>query len=430
MLRDQLKLLIAYWIRPWKAPSQTLDRGRLGIAFLFALAIAIALQVPAEVRRARALNSLEEYAATHQRGTPPTAAEQERMKKLVREFEPGGALDGRAARSWIGGPASNAFKSLFLWSAVFVPLSLALVTLFESRGRTGLTVQQNFAGLLCCVLFGWGAAFLPLCFLHAVIPWFSMAALAYFLVLATLAVRTVMGSETGSAVGAVLVSTAVAGGAGYLTQFLGGFGYLLMSPWLLYYLWGSAGPELTLLAGGLGKQQGFRRHLEALTLNERDADAHYQLGLIYADRRDWEQAEQRFRRAAEIDPQDADYLFHLGRTLRERNNPEGSVEALERAAKLNPKVSSNEVWRELGAAYLALRMFDPAAAALRKYTEYREYDPQGLVLLGQALRGLGQDAEAIRILESAIGAAETMPAHRRGEARRWASAARQELRSR
>lgn len=165
-------------------------------------------------------------------------------------------------------------------------------------------------------------------------------------------------------------------------------------------------------------------------MNDRDADAQYQLGLIYAGRRDWEQAEARFRRAAEIDPEDADYQFHLGRALHELGKAAESIDPLERAAKLNDKVAGSEVWRELGGAYLDLRQAEPAAAALQKFVERHEYDPQGLVLLGRALRALGRQEQAVPYFKSAIAAAETMPAHRRGETRRWAAAARQELRSR
>ena len=104
----------------------------------------------------------------------------------------------------------------------------------------------------------------------------------------------------------------------------------MLSPWLLYYFWGSFSGTARASFEGLRNRQGFRRYLESTTLNPRDADAHFQLGLIYRDRRNLAEAETRFRRASEIDPEDADYQFNLGRALRELGRPDEARKALDR----------------------------------------------------------------------------------------------------
>ena len=91
-------------------------------------------------------------------------------------------------------------------------------------------------------------------------------------------------------------------------------------------------------------------------------------------------------------------------------------------------LSNYEVWRELGALALEAGRADVALPQLKHYVSFREYDPEGLVLLGQALRSSQREAEARAAFEKAIVAVKTAPGYRRGELRRWEKLARQELR--
>src|SRR5258708_6600353 len=125
----------------------------------------------------------------------------------------------------------------------------------------------------------------------------------------------------------------------------------------------------------LRSRQNLRRGLEAAAINPHDADAQYQLGLIYRARRNSTEAEVRFRRTLEIDPAEPDALFELGRLLREQKRVEEALPLLEKAAKLNDKQSSSEVWREIGAARTAPGRTPKALSALSKYVDRREYDP-------------------------------------------------------
>src|SRR4029078_13198605 len=54
------------------------------------------------------------------------------------------------------------------------------------------------------------------------------------------------------------------------------------------------------------QRQSFRRHLESCSINERDAEEHYQIGLIHQRRRQFKEATARFNRAVEIDPKEPD----------------------------------------------------------------------------------------------------------------------------
>lgn len=256
MLLDQARLLIDYCLRPLKAPSNTLDRGQLVPAMVLAALIALLLQMPAHLQERSLVAEGEEILEQLESGSTLTEAQEARLAELGRRAAerhlatPSLSLLGR-----IGGISASAFRSLFLWGAVFVPVSLALLSMIEGRGRTGLCVQQNFSGLLCCILYAWSAAHLPSALLQSVAPWFPLVSLLYFLVLAGLCLRSVLGSQTGAAFAAVLGGTVLTAGCGYLSLYLGGLVYLLASPCLLYYLWGSVATDFSRIGGGLGRQR-------------------------------------------------------------------------------------------------------------------------------------------------------------------------------
>src|ERR1051325_1564323 len=61
----------------------------------------------------------------------------------------------------------------------------------------------------------------------------------------------------------------------------------LFSPFLLFYAFMMFRGDIGDLGFSLRQRQGFRRSMEASTINPRDASAHYQLGLIYQSRRQY-----------------------------------------------------------------------------------------------------------------------------------------------
>ncbi len=122
------------------------------------------------------------------------------------------------------------------------------------------------------------------------------------------------------------------------------------------------------------------------------------------------------------------YAFKLGCVLRERGQFAEALEWLNRAAALNPKVGGCEVWREIGATQLSLCSYEESLAALERYVNDREYDPIGLVYRAEPLNSVGRHGEARATYERALEAIATMPRHRRGELRPWASRAKSGLR--
>ena len=214
-----------------------------------------------------------------------------------------------------------------------------------------------------------------------------------------------------------------------LSDFAGPLKYYMMSPFLLYYGYAMFGSDVRSLGDGLRGRQHLQQQLEIATTNPRDADAHYQLGLVYQKRRQYSEAIARFQKAIEIDPTEAEAQFQLGRIAREQGRFDDAIHFLKTAAGLNEKLASSEVWRELGAAYVGASRFDEAAAALGKYTQRRSYDPEGLYWYGKALAALGRTAEALEAFGQCVEAVDTMPKHRRAEVRKWKGLAKTELKA-
>ena len=97
---------------------------------------------------------------------------------------------------------------------------------------------------------------------------------------------------------------------------------------------------------------------------------------------------------------------------------------------LDDKHSSSEAWRGLGAADLQLGNTEQALAELQKYTDRREFDPEGLYWLGEPLsRSSGESPEARDAFQRAVEAARTAPPHRRRYTSAWGRQAKAELRT-
>jgi len=330
----------------------------------------------------------------------------------------------------------DSITPLVLLALLFVPICIAIISLWDHLGSLSVVLGRDYSPLLICVLMCWAAACLPaaiaIYFVPVASPWVAGAAMLYFLVLASIAVRTVFGSGALQAVGTVLggvIATAI--GYQLYETFGGAFSYLsspLMLFWL-YYLFRPNLDSLRGLGGGLRSRQSFRRYLESSTVNPRDSDAQYQLGLIYQQRRNYTEAIVRFSRAVEIDPTETDAHHQLGCIALEQKRYEDARRHFAAAVALDNKHASSEVWRGLGAADLQLGRTEQALAELETYVTRREFDPEGLYWTGAALKKLGRTAEARDAFQRAVEAARTAPAHRRRYTTTWGRQAKSELRS-
>jgi hypothetical protein len=389
-LADNLKYFLLLYVRPATAASGILDRGRLWFACLSALAVSILLHAP---------------------DVPERGAYTPFLRFI--SYSPGGYL-----------------AALLLVAVVVTPAVIA-IRAWSGFGSVQVMLERDYAPVLMCSMFSWAAAYLPLAVarfwveeIHT--PVIYLAFSVYFAVLLAVCVRAVFGCGFFAAAG----MTALGWIAGVLGAVLLGvigpaLGYLA-SPFVLYYLYIMFGSRLRGVGDGLRSGQHFRQQLEMATTNPHDADAHYQLGLIYQARRQYSEAAARFKRAVEIDRTFADAHMQLGVIARQQGRFDDAIRHLTTAASLDDKLAQSDVWRELGAAYLGAERLDDAAAALAKYVERRGYDPEGLYWYGVVLKRMGR-GEAREMFQRCIEAVKTMPSNRRAQVRQWGMKARAEL---
>jgi Flp pilus assembly protein TadD len=432
------------YVRPVKAISQILDHGRLLFAILAALAISVLLH----------LSMLTGLVAQQRPGHPTKVPVQQQQAQKgtqaapnvdedgdpVAPAGPGGtgalgpaAIFGTAGAAWIGlGGITAPLGGLAI---VFIP-AIIFVRAASGFGSFPVLLRSDYVSLLMCCLMCWAAAYLPLTPIvlalgtrvdPAVMAALFIAANLYFAFLVALSIRTLMGVGFGSAIGLTAIGCAAAVLGVGLSDFAGPLRYYMMSPFLLYYGYMMFGGDVRALGDGLRSRQHLQQQLQFATTNPRDADAHYQLGLIYQKRRQYTEAIARFQKAIEIDPKEADATLQLGRIAREQGRFDDAIRFLKTAAALDDKLASSEVWRELGASYYGASQFEEAVSALQKYTDRRAYDPEGLYWYGKTLKALKRVPEAKAAFEQCVEAVETTPKHLRAHVRKWSGVAKKEL---
>jgi tetratricopeptide (TPR) repeat protein len=324
---------------------------------------------------------------------------------------------------------------VFALALLYVPAALLLATLFQPIGSFGVAFRRDYGSLLVCTFMAWAAAHLPFTVAGvaaaAALPPMTgavaglglrAAGSAYFTFLMAAGLRTVLGIHMTSAVAAaVLAWTAL-----LLQPYL----VLAASPFVLYWGWQFLSRDVGDVTFSFGARQSFKRHLEAATLNPRDAGAHYQLGLIHQQRGQDELAAERFRKAVEIDPMEVDAHYQLGRLARRQGRLPEAIAHFERVVSRDPAHAHHEVWREVGGTYLESGEAGHARWALDRYVEQRPHDPEGLYQLATALRALGEHEPARQALVRCVEAADTTPRYRRHEVRRWGKLAKAELAAR
>lgn len=311
-----------------------------------------------------------------------------------------------------------------LIGGVLVAGSILILSFWENLGQPQRVLYRDFMPVLTGVFLAYTAVELPLGWIPA--P-FGLLRILPLLAFAAYVLRTTLGVDYWKALVTVLLCIPLMIGAMWLFFSARHLFFWLASPWILYYVFLLLGTDITLGAQAFRARQNFHRMLQVATVNPNDADAQYQLGLIYAQRRNDPEAEARFREALRIDPKDADYHFHLGLLLARKSAWDEALDHLHQSARLNPQTSSHEVWREIGRVELHRDQPEPARAALEYYVHHREYDPEGLYHYGVSLKRVARLDDAQAAFRKAVEAARTAPSYRRHEVRGWEKKAAAEI---
>ena len=255
-----------------------------------------------------------------------------------------------------------------------------------------------------------------------------MASSVLFGVFMVFALRVVLGANYAVAVFVVSIA--------WLALSLGMYVFRYVSPWLFspfllfwafIYLGGFMRGEVRGFSNAFRQRQNFKRFLHNATVNPRDADAHVQLALIYLQRRQEEKALEHLTKAVEIDKDEIDANYELGKLARAKGNLSEAIRHFSIVVEQNDKHALSEIWREIGATYLAANMLTEAREALEKYVERRSADAEGLYHLGKVLKAQGETERAREMFRQAIESAQTSPDYRRRELRYWSKLAQKEI---
>ncbi|HJZ79951.1 MAG TPA: tetratricopeptide repeat protein, partial [Pyrinomonadaceae bacterium] len=131
--------------------------------------------------------------------------------------------------------------------------------------------------------------------------------------------------------------------------------------------------------------------------------------------------------AIEIDPDELDAHYQQGRIARAQNRLAEAISHFEQVVQRDQAHSQNEIWREIGATYLAAGQYGDARDALERFLDRRTNDPEGLYLIGRAYAGLGDQQEAASSMQACIDAVKTAPAYKYRTEKRWLNEAQQFL---
>ena len=204
---------------------------------------------------------------------------------------------------------------------------------------------------------------------------------------------------------------------------------ILASPFLLLILFILIRGYISGMLRTQRARESFKHNLEAATLNPADASAHYNLGLIHQQRGEVDAARERFERALQIDDDEIDAHYQLGRIALQQKRFSDAVKNFEQVVARDPEHSQHEIWREVGATYIAAGQFEDARDALERFLEHRPSDPEALYLMGRAHAGLGHQREAASSMQACIEAVKTAPAYKYRADKRWLNEAQQFIKS-
>lgn len=437
---DWLRLLLQVFYAPLRGMREVRDRGALGHAGILALVSQFAYLITTEW-----LSGNQSFLVGH----------------------PGNVI------RW----AVSAAVPLIIIAAVLVPLLTFTANLFERKGSFGLVLQQeyaslastafyalaitNFYSLMIAILLnvsGMQTAYVASSLestaqlkdmvlnsprlspdmkaqleltlndtRQIAIGLFRTIKLSMFFLLSIVSIRLVFRFTVFRAVAVAIISLVLALLLSPLWALL--FSPILASPFLLIMVFFLLRGYVSNVLQIQRARESFKRNLEAATLNPADASAHYNLGLIHQQRGELDAARERFERAIQVDEDEIDAHYQLGRIARQQKRLPEAIGHFEQVVSRDHAHAQQEVWREVGATYVAAEQYADAITPLETFLDRRPSDPEALYLMGRAHAGLGHRREATNSMQACIEAVKTAPAYKYRADKRWLNEAQQFIKS-
>jgi tetratricopeptide (TPR) repeat protein len=328
-------------------------------------------------------------------------------------------------------------------AVVYVPFAILIANLFERRAGFSLVIREEYAPVAACsllsltisllvtllpaILIGWQSTWLRS---EAIVGYFVLLMVIPLPIFAALMTLTLgVAFRIGWAAAAVTTLISFLSLLG-MPLFMQAATFICASPFLLILLLFLLRDRIDDFFGSQRSRQAFKQNLEAATLNPADASAHYNLGLIYQKRGEFDAATAAFQRAAEIDPREVDAHYQLGCIARQQARLNEAIQHFERVVQLEPAHSQHEIWRETALVYYAANQYRDALEMLDRFLDQRPSDAQARYWRGMTLYHLNRDYEAMQEMQNCVETVRTAPAYKYRTDRQWMHLAQNFLRER
>ena len=439
MIWENTKLLLGLLYRPVSAMGRIVDEGH----WLYAAVVVAALSM---VFHATVTSLIYNNVEAVYRELPPQPVAPPNPEAYEEEDFDDGArphfvydrypLPLVGDRGWwfVSFAPPSFFTAVVGMAILYIPCLILLVAMSGVNASFSVLLRRDYGPLLTCGLMAWAAAHLPFTLAgfaleplglsaNTALGLWAASALCFGLLMA-IGLRMLFGLNYSKGLLLVAIGALALSVQAKLFATVSPF---LFSPFLLFYAFSMFRGDIGDIGFSLRQRQGFRRSMEAATINPRDASAHYQLGLIYQHRRQYAEAMSRFEKAVQIADDETDAHFQLGRIAREQGRLQDAINHFSVVLEQDEKHAQSEIWREIGATYLAASMFSEAKDALEKFIDRRPYDPEGLYCYGKTLEQLEERDQAREAFARCVEAVKTMPSYRYREHRKWDKLAREQL---
>ena len=421
-----LKFFLKAFTRPGRAVSDVMDGGSWAVSVVLVLLVSAAFFAAVNYRLYQAFEA------------PTIAATQQVAREIAAEAASPIPLIGEKFFSYNTFAPSAMIRPLVTVSIFYLPLLVFLVCLLTKVGNYGDVIARDYGTLATCALAAWSTSHLPFAAVGSILlltnagPSAFLAAWAtstlIFAYLMVFVLRTALGASFRVAVPVVAVGGVAFALAHFIFQYIPPIFFMpVLVVYAFIYFRGSVDGRFKEFKKSVLPRQSFKRLLHEVAINPSNADGHVQLAHVYRFRHQNAKALDHLNKALLIDPSEIEANYEIGRISRLAGDLQKALDHFATVIEQDDTHSLNEIWREIGATYLAANMFCEARRSLETFTLRRPFDAEGLYYLGKAIKGEGGDERARELFQQAVESVKVSPAYRKRYIQRWGELAEKEI---
>ncbi len=169
----------------------------------------------------------------------------------------------------------------------------------------------------------------------------------------------------------------------------------------------------------MNRKQSYLRSQQSALLNPQNADARYQLGLIYLKGKNYREAERYFREAISIEHSISDYHLALANTLSHRKRYREALDAYQETLRLNPMTGYGDVQLGMGNCYLKIKDLKQARYWYEQAISANSSLAESYFKLALVCDRLGEKGKKELLLKECRTITAHSPIFLRGRNRKW-----------